>query len=51
VFEISALTGQGCQTLCFAIQGYLDDQNTKRDEQEERVADVRFQNSFEKDNL
>jgi GTPase len=51
VFEISALTGQGCQTLCFAIQGYLDDQNTKRDEQEERDADVRFQNSFEKDNL
>jgi GTP-binding protein len=51
VFEISALTGQGCQTLCFAIQGYLDDQNTKRDEQEERDADVRFQNSFEKGNL
>jgi GTP-binding protein len=51
VFEISALTGQGCQALCFAIQGYLDDQNTKRDEQEERDADVRFQNSFEKDNL
>jgi GTP-binding protein len=51
VFEISALTGQGCQTLCFAIQGYLDDQNTKRDEQEERDADVRFQNSFEKANL
>ncbi len=51
VFEISALTGQGCQTLCFAIQSYLDDQNTKRDEQEERDADVRFQNSFEKDNL
>ena len=51
VFEISALTGQGCQTLCFAIQGYLDDQNTKRDEQEERDADVRFHNSFEKDNL
>ena len=51
VFEISARTGQGCQTLCFAIQGYLDDQNTKRDEQEERDADVRFQNSFEKDNL
>ncbi|MEY3754597.1 MAG: GTPase ObgE [Pseudomonadota bacterium] len=51
VFEISALTGQGCQTLCFAIQGYLDDQNTKRDEQEERDADVRFKNSFEKDNL
>ena len=51
VFEISALTGQGCQTLCFAIQGYLDDQNTKRDEQEERDADVRFQNSFEKDNF
>ena len=51
VFEISALTGQGCQALCFATQGYLDDQNTKRDEQEERDADVRFQNSFEKDNL
>ena len=51
VFEISALTGQGCQTLCFAIQSYLDDQNTKRDEQEERDADVRFKNSFEKDNL
>ena len=51
VFEISALTGQGCQALCFAIQGYLDDQNTKRDEQEERDADVRFKNSFEKDNL
>jgi GTP-binding protein len=42
VFEISALTGEGCQQLCFAIQTYLEAQNTLRDEAEEHAADVRF---------
>jgi GTP-binding protein len=42
VFEISALTGEGCQSLCFAIQKYLDEQQAVVDAQEERDADVRF---------
>ena len=42
VFQISALTGMGCDKLCQAIQTYLDEQNTARDEAEEYAADVRF---------
>ena len=42
VFQISALTGMGCDKLCQAIQTYLDEQKTARDEAEEYAADVRF---------
>ena len=42
VFEISALTGEGCEQLCFAIQTYLDEQRQARDDAEEHAADVRF---------
>ena len=42
VFEISALTGDGCQALCFAIQKYVDAQQAAVDAQEEYEADVRF---------
>ena len=44
VFEISALTGEGCQQLCYAIQTDLDAKKAQRDEAEEHDADVRFQN-------
>jgi GTP-binding protein len=44
VFEISALTGEGCQQLCYAIQKDLDAKRQERDEAEEHEADVRFQN-------
>jgi len=43
VFEISALTGEGCQQLCYAIQKDLDAKRQERDEAEEHEADVRFQ--------
>lgn len=42
VFEISALTGKGCEQLCFAIQTYLDSQKKARDDAEEYASDVRF---------
>ena len=42
VFEISALTGDGCQALCFAIQKYVDERQAAVDAQEEHEADVRF---------
>jgi GTP-binding protein len=49
VFQISALTGMGCEKLCQAIQTYLDEQNTARDEAEEYAADIRFkENEFPK---
>ena len=44
VFEISALTGEGCQKLCYAIQQDLDDKRKERDDAEEHDADPRFQN-------
>jgi len=44
VFEISALTGEGCKELCYAIQKDLDERRQARDEAEEHAADVRFQN-------
>lgn len=43
VFEISALTGEGCEQLCFAIQTYLDEQRQAREDAIELAADVRFQ--------
>jgi GTP-binding protein len=42
VFEISALTGEGCQQLCYAIQKDLDEKRKERDDVEEHEADVRF---------
>jgi len=42
VFEISALTGEGCQQLCYAIQKDLDEKRKERDDIEEHEADVRF---------
>ena len=45
VFEISALTGEGCQQLCYAIQKDLDAKRQERDEAEEHEADVRFQSN------
>jgi len=42
VFQISALTGEGCEQLCFAIQTYLDEQRQAREDAIELQADVRF---------
>lgn len=42
VFEISALTGEGCKELCYAIQKDLDAKRAARDLEEEQEADVRF---------
>jgi GTP-binding protein len=42
VFEISALTGEGCKELCYAIQQDLDEKRQARDDAEEHAADVRF---------
>jgi GTP-binding protein len=42
VFEISALNGEGCDRLCYAIQDYLDGLRKARDLEEERAADPRF---------
>ena len=50
VFEISALTGEGCQQLCYAIQTDLDAKKAQRDEAEEHDADPRFQNKDLDDN-
>ena len=46
VFEISALTGEGCKELCYAIQKDLDERRQARDEAEEQAADVRFHNGI-----
>jgi GTP-binding protein len=42
VFEVSALTGEGCDRLCYAIQDYLDGLRKGRDLEEERAEDPRF---------
>ena len=42
VFEISALNGEGCDRLCYAIQDYLDGLRKARDLEEERAEDPRF---------
>ena len=47
VFEISALTGLGCDKLCYALQDYLDSVRRERDDAEERLADPRYQNQTE----
>ena len=44
MFEISALTGEGCPQLCYAIQTDFDAKKAQRDEAEEHDADPRFQN-------
>lgn len=43
VFEISALTGLGCEKLCYALQEYLDSVRREHDEAEERAVDPRYQ--------
>ena len=43
VFEISALTGLGCDKLCYSLQDYLDSVRRDRDDAEERAADPRYQ--------
>jgi GTP-binding protein len=47
VFEISALTGLGCDKLCYALQDYLDSVRRDRDDAEERLADPRYQDQVE----
>jgi GTPase len=47
VFEISALTGLGCDKLCYALQDYLDSVRRDRDDAEERLADPRYQDQAE----
>ena len=42
VFEVSALNGEGCDRLCYAIQDYLDGLRKARDSEEERAEDPRF---------
>lgn len=42
VFEISALTGLGCDKLCYALQDYLDSVRKDRDDAEERAQDPRY---------
>lgn len=42
VFEVSALNGEGCDRLCYAIQDYLDGLRKARDIEEERAEDPRF---------
>jgi GTP-binding protein len=43
VFEISALTGLGCEKLCYALQDYLDSVRREHDSAEERAIDPRYQ--------
>jgi GTP-binding protein len=49
VFEISALTGEGCQALCYEIQKDLDSKRKERDAAEEHNADVRFNAESERE--
>ena len=47
VFEISALTGQGCEALCYAIYDYLSEHSDahRAAEAEDLAADVRFRDA------
>ena len=47
VFEISALTGQGCEALCYAIYDYLAQHSDahRAAEEEDLAADVRFRDA------
>jgi len=47
VFEISALTGLGCEKLCYALQDYLDSVRREHDVAEERAIDPRYQGNDE----
>lgn len=47
VFEISALTGLGCEKLCYALQDYLDSVRREHDAAEERSIDPRYQGNDE----
>jgi GTP-binding protein len=49
VFEISALTGEGCDRLCYALQDYLDSLRRERDKLEEQAVDPRYQGSIDLD--
>lgn len=44
VFEISALTGQGCENLCYAVYDYISEHSDahRAAEAEDLAADVRF---------
>ena len=46
VFEISALTGEGCDRLCYALQDYLDSIRRERDKLEEQALDPRYQGNI-----
>ncbi|WP_322073844.1 GTPase ObgE [Burkholderia cepacia] len=48
VFEISALTGQGCEALCYAIYDYLSEHSDahRAAEAEDLAADVRFRDAL-----
>jgi GTP-binding protein len=47
VFQISALTGQGCEALCYAIYDYLAEHSDahRAAEEEDLAADVRFRDA------
>ncbi len=47
VFEISALTGQGCEKLCYAVYAYLTEHSDaqRAAEAENLAADVRFRDT------
>ena len=47
VFEISALTGLGCDKLCYSLQDYLDSVRRDRDDADERAQDPRYQDQLE----
>ena len=47
VFEISALTGIGCDKLCYSLQDYLDSVRRDRDDADERAQDPRYQDQLE----
>ena len=49
VFEISALTGEGCDRLCYALQDYLDSIRRERDKLEEQAVDPRYQGNIDLD--
>ena len=47
--EISALTGEGCDRLCYALQDYLDSIRRERDKLEEQAVDPRYQGNIDLD--
>lgn len=53
VFEISALTGQGCEALCYAVYDYLAAHSDahRAAEEEDLAADVRFRDAPSSDGI